>query len=183
MVINKGRKENLYSTPIEWQSSAAIGSFIAARRQYFDALISGEKQLVTQGVDFLKITPLCIHYAETYRDLLLDLKNKIERGSGIDQRKIISTLRNILLLDTIRVVVIDFSGHRREGVLIGPIHPLRALWFSAWVEIANKWLNNLEKYPTEFIGPVRDALQKLEIPLKYAGRTAIARWQGVQRLG
>ena len=57
-----------------------------------------------------------------------------------------------------RVVVEDYRGHVREAALLGPTHPLRALWQLAWAQLGSAWVRATEKGPEEHVTPAREAL-------------------------
>jgi hypothetical protein len=97
-------------------------------------------------------------YAAAYVDLLKDLSSKVEREAGADQLKAIVALRSALAVDTVRLVVEDYRGHTREGALIAPTHPLRALWQLGWAQLGAAWVRATTKGPDEHVTPARDAL-------------------------
>lgn len=149
----------------EWPKSSAVDSFMAVRGRFFDSIRKGTKELVSQAADFFDLKEICSDYAAAYRDLLLDLKRKVERGFGSDQQRAIMALRTALAVDTIRIVHTDFRGRTREAALVGPTHPLRALWLATWAQLARQWMLAAKSGPEEYIAPVRDALLKELVPL------------------
>lgn len=156
--INRGAVEQPTGEVHEWPKSAAVDSFLSARERYFEAIRKGNKELVSQGADFLEIKELCAEYAAAYRDLLLDLRRKIERNAGADQQRAILLLRTALSVDTVRIVNTDFRGRTKEAALLGPTHPLRALWLATWAQVSQHWAATSKGGPEEYVGPVRDAV-------------------------
>ena len=142
----------------EWPASAAVRSFLDARSAYFESVIQGPKNLVSQGLDFLNDATQVLAYAAAYIDLIKDLSTKVERESGSDQLKAIVSLRSALAVDTVRLVVEDYRGHIREAAVIAPTHPLRALWQLAWAQLGASWVRETAKGPDEHVTPARDAL-------------------------
>jgi DNA phosphorothioation-dependent restriction protein DptH len=145
----------------DWPESTAVKSFLSARSRYFSAIRSGNKELISQAADFLKLKDLIGEYAQTYRDMLLDFCHRVER----DQSHIAFTnLKKILAIDTVRVTFTNFQGKIREALLIGPTHPLRALWLATWSQVAQSWVGNARETSEVYIGPTRDGIRGL-VPL------------------
>lgn len=165
--INMSKAGALTLEPLEIQRSAAVESFLAARSRYFASVRSEGKDLITQAADFGKLEDTCAEYAAAYRDLLRDLKVKIERSGDTDQQRQIIALRAVLSLDAVRVVVTDFRGRTREAALISPTHPMRALWFVLWSRVARRWLALTEGAPEEYISGVRDSVLLKLAPLNF----------------
>jgi DNA phosphorothioation-dependent restriction protein DptH len=158
MQLHMGQPETPTGDIGEWPTSASVRSFLDARTTYFARVVQGEKQLVSQGLDYLAAAPQILAYAATYVDLLKDLSSKVEREAGADQLKAIVALRSALAVDTVRLVVEDYRGHTREGALIAPTHPLRALWQLGWAQLGAAWVQATTKGPDEHVTPARDAL-------------------------
>lgn len=162
---NGGQDPNPEQTP--WPKFSAVDSFLDARTRYFDVLRQAlpGKEPILQAIDMVPLWEPCLEYAEAYRDLLRDLETKLSQSRGSDQQKVILLLRNLLLLDTIHITLTDFRGRTREALLVGPTHPLRALWFSAWAQVAQWWLAAAREGPQDNIIPVRDALLRSLVPI------------------
>ena len=158
MQLHMGQPQMPTGDVSEWPASAAVQSFLDARSAYFESVVQGPKNLVSQGLDFLTGTPLVLAYATAYIDLIRDLSAKVERESGDDQLKAIVSLRCALAVDTVRLVIEDYRGHTREAALIAPTHPLRALWQLAWAQLGAAWVRETAKGPDEHVTPARDAL-------------------------
>src|SRR5439155_20801754 len=116
-------------------TSLAVRAFLDARTAYFARVLQGSKELVSQGLDFLAVAPEILAYAGAYADLVKDLSTKVEREAGADQLKAIVALRAVLAVDSVRLVIEDYRGHVREAALLGPTHPLRALWQLGWSQL------------------------------------------------
>lgn len=153
------------STP--WPKSAAVESFLDARKHYFEAICSSlpGKEPIIQAVDLIQVYDQSVEYAEAYRDLLTDFARKIEQSRGMDQQKTIHALRTIIAIDTVHITLTDFRGRTKEAVLVGPTHPLRSLWFTTWASVAQQWLKATINGPAEYITPARDGLLHSLVPL------------------
>jgi len=158
MQLHLGQPESPTGDIIDWPSSAAVSSFLDARSAYFARVQQGSKELVSQGLDFLDSAEEVLSYAGAYVDLLKDLSSKVEREAGADQLKAIVALRTALAVDSLRLVVEDYRGHTREAALLGPTHPLRALWQLGWAQLGAAWVRATEKGPEEHVTPAREAL-------------------------
>lgn len=161
MPIVRGQVQKPQIETQEWPKSAAADSFFAARENYFAAVV-GSGNLVTQAVDFLSIKDVCIAYASAYRDLLSDMRGKIERGSLTN-----NPLSAALAIDSILVKITDFNGKTREAVLLSPTHPLKVLWFAAWAQLGQHWISSVGNNQTNAFGELRDALLNELIPLNF----------------
>lgn len=158
MQLHLGQPEFPTADIAEWPESVAVRSFLDARAAYFARVQQGSKELVSQGLDFLAAAPEVVSYASAYVDLLKDLSGKVEREAGADQLKAIVALRTALAVDSLRLVVEDYRGHVREAALLGPTHPLRALWQLGWAQLGAAWVRATEKGPEEHVTPTREAL-------------------------
>lgn len=152
---------------LPWPKFAAVDSFLDARTRYFEALrrSSSGKEPILQAIDLVRLWEPCLEYAEAYRDLLRDIEMKLAQSRGTDQQKVALLLRNLLLLDTVHITLTDFRGRTKEALLVGPTHPLRAFWFSAWAQVAQWWLATAREGSQDNIIPVRDALLRSLVPL------------------
>jgi hypothetical protein len=148
----------------EWPGGPTAGEFLQARRAYFERLRNGGVSLVTQGSDLTLAKSEVCAYAETYERLLVELLQRAESGRD-EGLQVLAHLRHLLALDTITLDITDFRGRRREAVLLGPTHPLRALWLGVWAELGERWLAAAKAGAAEHIIPTRDALLRTLVPL------------------
>ncbi|HSP14492.1 MAG TPA: ATP-binding protein [Thermoanaerobaculia bacterium] len=158
MQVHLGQPESPTAEITEWPKAVAVRAFLDARAAYFERVRQGSKELVSQGLDFLAVAPEIIAYAGAYVDLLKDFSNNVEREAGADQLRAIVALRTALSVDSLRLVVEDYRGHLREAALLGPTHPLRALWQLGWAQLGAAWVRATEKGPEEHVTPAREAL-------------------------
>ena len=151
----------------QWPNTPATKAFVAARAQYFNAVRGGAKELVSQGVDFRAQQALITDYASTYLALLKELGRRTEASNALDAQRALSDLRKVLAVDSVLLIVTDHRGRRREGTLVAPTHPLRALWLSTWAELGQAWLGVAANAPREFVGPTREALLRQLAPVAF----------------
>jgi DNA phosphorothioation-dependent restriction protein DptH len=162
--IKMGQVNSPSKDIIDFPSGAVALSFLSARTAYFNAVHSEDKNLISQAVDFTSLQNQCYEYAAAYRELLLDLRRKIEKSDAPD-RQSLSDLKKVLLIDTVRVEVIDFRGNIQEAILLGLTHPLRALWLATWSQIGQLWVNAAYNGSEEYLSTTREAILQDLVPL------------------
>ena len=158
MQFHAGQPQSPTADVGEWTTTTAVRGFVDARSAYFRCVRQKTGDMVSQGLDLLSNAPLVIAYAAAYVDLVKDLAAKVERTTGADQQNLIVSLRETLALDTVRLVIEDYRGQRREAALIAPTHPLRALWQLAWAQLGADWVRKAAAAPSEHVAPARSAL-------------------------
>ncbi|WP_375478402.1 ATP-binding protein [uncultured Nostoc sp.] len=149
---------------LDFPKSALASSFLSTRADYFAAILSGDKNLISQAVNFVALKDSCYEYAAAYSELLVDLCRKVEKSNGSDWQSF-SDLKKVLLVDTVRLEVIDFRGQTREAILLGPTHPLRALWLTTWSQVAQSWVAAASNGQKEYVGSARDSILQGFVPL------------------
>ena len=137
--VDKGTALEPRYVQIELPKSNALNLFLSVRKKYLNAIDSGAG-LISQAADFLNLKGLVYEYAQAFFDLINDQRIKIAQLSGTEQLAAIGVLRSILCLDTVRVTISNYSEITKEAILVGPIHPLRALWFASWAAISQEWI-------------------------------------------
>jgi hypothetical protein len=167
MQIHMGEPNTPTADMYDLPASNTTRAYLDARATYFAAIRQGQKELISQAADFLAGRDSAIAYASAYRDLIDDLVSRVERLGGADQQKAILALRTALAIDTIRIVLTDYRGRVSEAALVGPTHPLRALWQVGWAELASMWVAASRSAPEEFITPTRKALTDGLTPLNF----------------
>ncbi|MBM3224610.1 MAG: hypothetical protein FJZ47_12515 [Candidatus Tectomicrobia bacterium] len=151
----------------QWPQTPATQSFLTARRQYFDVVRGGIKELITQGVDFRSARDAIMAYASAYLSLLQELGHRVEVSDTFEAQLAFADLRHMLALDSVFLTVTDHRERRREATLIAPTHPLRALWLATWAALGQTWLAELHTAPKEFVGPTREALLRQLAPVAF----------------
>lgn len=158
MQINLDTAEPPSEVGLMLPSSAAMESFLAAREVFFAAARKDTVELVMQGLSFRELENECLAYAEAYLDLVRNLIRQAETTSGIGRQQQLQALRNVLVIDSIHVILTDFRGKHREAVLVSPTHPLRALWLYSWVTLGRDWIEKLKAGGKDHIPHVRSTL-------------------------
>jgi len=136
-----GELESGYSDFPKYSNTSA---FLMAREKYFSTIISGEKGLVSQGIDFNKIKSETTEYAVSYYQLMQEIKNLVE-SEQISLQQGIKDLQALLCCDCITVTIRDNVGQDRKAILVSPTHPLRALWLTVWASLGNHWLEKCQQ--------------------------------------
>jgi DNA phosphorothioation-dependent restriction protein DptH len=163
--IDKGVVVDPRYIPIELPRSNALNLFLSARKKYLHA-IDAENGLISQAANFLDLRELVFEYAQAYFDLLNDQKVKISRLTGAEQLAAIGVLRSILSIENVHVTISDYSTITKNAILVGPIHPLRALWYSTWAAVAQEWIKETNsKYSSLIREALLDQLGILHMPL------------------
>lgn len=143
---------------VKWFNSTAVASFLSARSRYFTAIRSNKQDLISQAADFTQLKGLVYEYAQTYQELLTEVCRRVERGN--DQQAL-TDLKKVLAIDSVHLKLTNFRGKVREALLIGPTHPLRALWLVTWSQVAQNWVTTARSCLEKFIGPTRDGIRSL----------------------
>ncbi|HOY67296.1 MAG TPA: ATP-binding protein [Candidatus Ozemobacteraceae bacterium] len=157
LTINQGVPGELSCQPVPCPDTRA-GVFMSARKAYFDAILAGEKRLVTQGAALETLRSLVVPYAEAYLDLLKEFKRRAESGNTEESQAALGDLRRFLAIDSVAITLRDHRKKPQEAVLVAPTHPLRALWLVGWAELGKVWLQRAAATDAEFLGPTRDAI-------------------------
>jgi hypothetical protein len=174
MQVHLGEPNTPTADICDLPASNTTRTYLDARAAYFDAIRRGQRELISQAADFLALRGAAIAYAGAYRDLIGDMVARVERLSGADQQKALLAMRTALAIDIVRTVVTDYRGRVREAAIIGPTHPLRALWQVGWAELASMWVAASRNAPEEFITPTREALTEGLTPLNFPSALSLS---------
>ena len=93
------------------------------------------------------------------------LRERLSKAGGWISKRLSLPCETIIAIDTVHITLTDFRGRTKEAVLVGPTHPLRALWFTTWASVAQQWLKATINGPIEYITPARDGLLHSLVPL------------------
>jgi outer membrane biosynthesis protein TonB len=174
LAVNNTQADDPVNGVREWPKVEAVAAFLEARREYFKKVLAAEKLLLSQAADFGTLRQEIATYAGRYLDLLTQCMRRAEIQQGDEQRKALEDLQKVLALDTVDVELSGHHGERRQAVLVGPTHPLRALWLLAWSKLGEHWLAKAAKSEREFVVPTRDAL---------LGRLSLVNYPAVLAIG
>lgn len=167
LCIENGRLSTQERAPVTLPDLASSRHFLAARSEYFAAVRSGEDELVSQAADYDSLQERCIRYAEAYRDLLRDLYARLEAGVGHERTQALQEILHALLIDTLGIRIVHARNRHqvREAALLSPLHPIRALWFTTWTAVGQRWLGAARNGPSEYISLVEEAILRRLAPL------------------
>lgn len=167
----------------KWPNSDEATRFREARATLFGAVLQGDQRLIMQASDLLSLQEPAQNYAAAY---LAWIDAVLVRSSSSDAavtRLALDELRCALTIDSVALVLEDYQGRRRDAVLLGPTHPLRANWHVAWSQLGQTWMERSQSSGREFVVPTRDAVIKQLAPAAFPpvlpfgeelGRTALA---------
>ncbi len=161
--IDLGEARSPVKEPLNWPDFQEGNQFLEARAEYLSE-IRGSDEMITQGANLASLRPLATNYASAYQTLLETLRDQWFEASPSQRNQLLSQIRTTLSLDQVRVTVSDHTNQSRSAVLLGPTHPLRALWLSTWEAVATDWLQHAEEKPDEFLPPVRSSVLDRLVP-------------------
>lgn len=149
-------------------TSAAGAEFVAERRRFLEAIAGNprgtpeSRPLVAQAADWDALAPVVLAYAQAYHRWLRVLLGAIDTGQSVDPQQAQIELKAALSLDSVHLSLHNHRGRHREAVLIGPTHPLRALWLSCWAKLGRSWVELAAMEPQRYgEGTIRSLLNKL----------------------
>lgn len=171
------------TTSFKWPVSDEATRFREVRADFFAAVLQGDQRLIMQASDLLHLQEPAQNYAAAY---LAWIDAMLVRSSSTDAtvaRQAMDELRCALTIDSVALVLEDYQGRRRDAVLLGPTHPLRANWHITWSHLGQTWMEQSRSSSKEFVVPTRDAVLKQLAPAAFPpavpfgeelGRTALA---------
>ncbi len=160
ITISAGVAQEPLSDLSRWPGGEDVERFQAARTRYFEELSGKEAALVSQAADFRRLITPATEYAEAYLRMVQQFVRRAEVMAGSEQQKAIDDLQTILCLDLITLEHVNYRGQRSISVLVGPTHPLRALWLITWTALAHEWLEKAKTGPKEFVASTALALSE-----------------------
>ena len=181
--INASGAATRSTTSFKWPTSDEAIRFQEARTTFFEAVLQGDQRFIMQASDLLGLQEPALNYAAAY---LAWIDAVLVRCGSVDAavaRGAFEELRCALTIDSVALVLEDYQGSRRDAVLLGPTHPLRANWHVAWSQLGQTWMEHCLSSGREFVIPTRDAVLKQLAPGAFPpvlpfgeelGRTALA---------
>jgi DNA phosphorothioation-dependent restriction protein DptH len=160
ITISTGAAQEPLSDLCRWPGGEDVERFQAARTRYFEELSGKEAMLVAQAADFRRLITPATEYAEAYLRMVQQFLRRAEVMAGHEQQKAIDDLQTILCLDLVTLEHVNYRGQRSISVLVGPTHPLRALWLVTWTALAHEWLEKAKSGPREFVTSTALALSE-----------------------
>lgn len=148
--------------------SSAAQEFRAERKRFLNSIAKMDRvgttvrPLICQAADWEGLAGVVLPYAQAYHRWINSLLRSAETGQSVDQQQAQAELKTALSLDSIQIVVRNHRGRNREAVLVGPTHPLRALWFAVWAKLGRAWVDVAAMEPQKYgEGTLRSLLNKL----------------------
>jgi hypothetical protein len=183
LAINAAGVATQSTVSCKWPTSDESLRFQAARTTFFAAVLQGDQRLIMQASDLLSLLEPTQNYAAAYLAWIDAVLVRCESADAGIVRHAFEELRCALTIDTVGLVIEDYQGRRRDAVMLGPTHPLRANWHVAWGQLGQRWLECSRASNREFVVPTRDAVLKQLAPAAFPpvlpfgeelGRTALA---------
>ncbi|KVL38479.1 hypothetical protein WS96_06575 [Burkholderia sp. MSMB1835] len=156
-----------FAQSFAWSNSDEATRFRIARSAYFAAVVKGDERLITQATNFLELQDVAQNYVAAYLAWIDTLLRRADAADSAMVRAAMEELRCALTMDTVSVVLDDYQGRRRDALLLGPTHPLRTNWHTAWGRLGQLWLEQSLASGKEFVVPTRDAILKHLIPAAF----------------
>ena len=180
--IEAGLVKNISQSDDLEARSGVVTEFRGARATFCSAVAKLERSaagqplpLVCQATDLAKLDREALAYAQTYHQWIATLLRTAEIGSGIDQQRALTELRVALGLDSVAISLVNHRGKQREAVLLGPTHPLRALWLVCWARLAKYWAQQVALEPKKYGESTQHSLLDKLAPVNFPAFLAVDR--------
>lgn len=154
-------------TSFKWPTSDEVTRFREARAMLFGAVLQGDQRLIMQASDLLSLQEPAQNYAAAYLAWIDAVLVRSSSTNAAVARQALDELRCALTIDSVALVLEDYQGRRRDAVLLGPTHPLRANWHVAWSQLGQAWMERSRSSGREFVVPTRDAVIKQLAPAAF----------------
>ncbi|WP_338585926.1 hypothetical protein [Pseudomonas sp. MAG733B] len=167
----------------KWPTSDEAARFRESRAIFFGVVLQDDQRLIMQASDLLSLQEPAQNYAAAYLAWIDAVFVRCSSTDAVIVRQAFEELRCALTIDSVALVLEDYQGRRRDAVLLGPTHPLRASWHVAWSQLGQTWMERSQASGREFVVPTRDAVIKQLAPAAFPpvlpfgeelGRTALA---------
>jgi hypothetical protein len=133
--------------------------FKAARETYFKIIHQDEKELVSAVHDHVSSSHEAYLYSSNYLEYLAAVFQETENGHDYS-----TELAALLRLDSLSIVIWNYDGSYKKAMLLGPTHPLKALWLGGWASLAEAWARQSEKVGKEIaVGTKNSLLEELAL--------------------
>ena len=151
----------------KWPNSAEADRFREMRAKFFEAVLQGDQRLIMQATNLQEVQEQAQNYASAYIEWLDAILARAASPEASLARQAFEELRCALTVDSVALVLEDYQGRRRDAVLLGPTHPLRANWHAAWSKLGQLWMERSQASNREFVIPTRDAILKQLAPAAF----------------
>ncbi|MCC5789787.1 MAG: ATP-binding protein [Opitutales bacterium] len=144
------------ANPLRWPELPEVAPFLQARSAYFEKVRGEEGTMVTAGRDLSVCSEELVAYGETYLQLLQAALARAEKLAG--SRDALEALHHIISLDRVDIDLVTPRRATQRVSLLGPTHPLRAIWLLVWTELSESWRVKATKLNEGIRRATRDAL-------------------------
>lgn len=151
----------------KWPTSGEAARFRESRATFFGAVLQGDQRLIMQASNLLSLQEPAQNYAAAYLGWIDAVLVRCSSTDAAIARHAFNELRCALTIDSVALVLEDYQGRRRDAVLLGPTHPLRANWHVAWSQLGQTWMERSQTSSREFVVPTRDAVLKQLAPAAF----------------
>lgn len=181
--INASGAATRSTISFKWPTSDEAARFRESRATLFGAVLQGDQRLIMQASDLLSLQEPAQNYAAAYLAWIDAVLVRCDSTDAVIGRLAFEELRCALTIDSVALVLEDYQGRRRDAVLLGPTHPLRANWHVAWSQLGQRWMERSQASGREYVVPTRDAVLNQLSPAAFPpvlpfgeelGRTALA---------
>ena len=132
-------------------------AFKAAREHYLHLVKNEDLNLISVGHDFSTSSQEAKAYAVTYLQYLTAIYQGLDDGDS-DSDYCLEDVAPLLRIDGLNITVWDSDGAAKQALLLGPTHPLRALWITGWSQLSEYWLKQSEDVAKELVLGARNGL-------------------------
>ncbi|WP_411845627.1 hypothetical protein AAFN60_18590 [Roseibacillus persicicus] len=141
---------------LNWPESPELDAFLESRKNYFEKLRGKSGDLISSAINFPECEEEIISYAESYLQLLNAALLRAEKNPN--SKDAIESIHKIVSLDRVDIDIYDHRNNKKCVSLIGPTHPLRAVWLLTWSQLSDSWASSAVETKEEFLTPTRDSL-------------------------
>jgi len=145
---------------IDFPEAECLADLQTAREFYFKAVLERGEGMISQGILFPEMKELVFQYASKYEDALRFFELEAERKEGKERYQVINCLNNLLAMDSVFLRILFPKRETKIAALIGPTHPLRALWLTGWSCLGKAWIRGATQNPTSLLPAIRDSFSQ-----------------------
>ncbi len=143
-----------------WPPGEEVERFLVSRSRYFQEVLASDAMLVMEAVDCNRLRAFVTEYAESYLNALQCCLRRAESNEGLERQNALQELQTLLSVDQIKVDHLSHRGQASLSVMLGPTHPLRALWLVSWAALSGEWLEKSKTTLKEFVKTTGDSLSQ-----------------------
>lgn len=160
VTIKNGVAERPTDEMGSWPPGEEVERFLSSRCKYFEEVLANDAMLVMEAADCSRLQGVVTEYAESYLTALQWCLRRAEMNEGLERQNALEDLQALLSVDQVKVDHLSHRGQASLSVLLGPTHPLRALWLVSWAALSKDWLEKARTTLKEFIKTTADSLSQ-----------------------